>query len=280
LSEYTYIPKSIKRVKEESKYGISVKFVFLSIFMGFLSLVLVYKSISSTLRFYTTLIFLILIWSFIIVYFRTLKLWNRSTTILRYIISYIKDECIIRKFKDDESKLLDIVWIKKFHNEGIIEFFGNRYGLLLKSDPDRISDDDLDAHIVKIKHLIDSIDIGKLISFYVSSTSILSYKPLETAIVQSINEKGKSNQEKEHLYGLYDEINQDKTPIISWKFYILVDLGEHKSIDQAIISKQHYFPGIEQRLIQTDMHVVSVYDKYELMKIFHECITQESHGHS
>ena len=202
MTEYSYIPKSIKRVNEESQFGLSKKFVFLSIFMGFLSLILIAKAVSSVFRLYTTLIILIILWVFIICFFRTPTLWNRSATILSYSTAYLTDKCTVRKYKDTEAKLFDIVWIKEFHTNGnssLIEFFGDKYAILLKSDPYKISDDEINSYIEKVKQLVDSIGLGKMISFYVSSASVISDRPLENTIVQSLND-AKSQKERDHLY--------------------------------------------------------------------------------
>jgi hypothetical protein len=53
--------------------------------------------------------------------------------------------------------LQSVVTITVIHPNGMIEFTGRSFGLLLKTDPPRVSDDDLTRHINQVVYIVNSL---------------------------------------------------------------------------------------------------------------------------
>jgi len=166
-----------------------------------------------------------------------------------------------------------IIPIVEFHQDGIIEFSGNKYGMLLKADPSRVSDDDLDRHINQVRSLTDSLHGDLMIKSYVISLQTAG-RPVERALMRQLNESGRTKQEQEHLYSLYQDAAENTTPVIQWKFYIFLGFGKYPALREAIIAKGQYYSGITDRLNKAGMHIIPIQDRQELGAVYRKLISQ------
>src|SRR5450756_3028501 len=90
-------------------------------------------------------------------FLRSPKIMDRSVLMYKFLLRSIKGETVIAKFRLPDGFLERIIPIKAFHQDGIIEFMENKYGLLMRIEPSRISEDDIDMHIQKTRSLVDSL---------------------------------------------------------------------------------------------------------------------------
>jgi len=241
------VPKSITRIREEWN-GLPVRYVIMAISFVILSLTLIASILLSNngQGIYFGLLFFEL--AFFFKFLRTPKVMDRSILMYNFLLRSIKGETVIAKFKLPAGYLERLIPIKAFHEDGIIEFMENKYGLLMRIEPSRISEDDIDTHIQRTRALVDSLHGELLTKAFVCSIQEGNYKPLARNIVNIVNTQERTLEQRKHLDSIYHHAQQNKNTVIQWKFYVFLSLGTHATLNKAIIAKKQYFPGFSEKL--------------------------------
>ncbi len=272
---YIAIPKTMRKFSEE-KFGISHQRIAIIISWVFASILLLFLAGRSGMAGKVIFIGLLLsMWAFYVALLRNSEILDRTVLTYKYFIRKMNGQAAILKYTAPVSFLQQIVPIVGLHKNGLIEFVEKRYGLLLRIDPKRVSDDELDGHISKVKDIVDSLHGDMVMKTFVVSRSSM-VKPLEKNLIDSINTGDKTQQQKEHLYSLYHEVHENTTPVIEWQFFIFLGLGQHLSIEDAEIARQAHLPGFEDRLYRAGMHAIPVTNELDLAVCFRQCFTQEA----
>lgn len=265
------VPKSMTRVKEEFQ-GYPLKYIaavsITAIFCLILSLALLGSSNKIPI-----LLMLFGVIAFFFKFLRTNAVMNRSWLWYQYFLRSLRGQTIIPKYKVSAAFMQSVVPIKEFHPGGLIEFSGGKYGMILKADPSRISDDDLENHLNRVRALTDSLHGGLSLKSFVVSMSD-SGRIAERGMLKLLNERGRSKAEQDHLYSLYSESVENRVPVIQWKFYLGLYFGRYTNLQEAEISKAQYFPGAVDRMNKAGMHVIPVTDPVELGRTFRELVAQ------
>jgi len=267
------VPKSLRRIQEEYQ-GLPIRYVLVLIVMAITCLILITTLFSAKNKI-PILILLFLVIAFFTKFMRSPSMLTRSWLAYKFLIRSVRGQNVVAKYAVSAKFMESIVPIVEFHDAGVIEFTGKQYGLLLKCDPGRISDDELDLHINRVKVLADSLHGEIMIKSYTTTTNSAG-KPLEKALLASLNEPGRTKKEKAHLYSLYTESTENSTPVIEWKYYIFVGLGGHATLEDAYISKQQFFPGIIDRLTNANCHIILIQNKNELGRVYRQLMSQIS----
>ena len=267
------VPKSITRIREEWN-GLPVRYVIMAISFVILSLTLIASILLSNngQGIYFGLLFFEL--AFFFKFLRTPKVMDRSILMYNFLLRSIKGETVIAKFKLPAGYLERLIPIKAFHEDGIIEFMENKYGLLMRIEPSRISEDDIDTHIQRTRALVDSLHGELLTKAFVCSIQEGNYKPLARNIVNIVNTQERTLEQRKHLDSIYHHAQQNKNTVIQWKFYVFLSLGTHATLNKAIIAKKQYFPGFSEKLQKLGIIVVPLKKKEALASAYKQCITQ------
>ena len=272
----TTVPKTITRIRSEY-YGFPLKYLILvfgvAIFAVFLVAGMLLSKSLIAKAIYVIILFAVLI--VFVVYFRSPKLMDKSWLMYRYFIRSITGKNTLAKYALPASFLEAIVPIRAFHDLGIIEFLGNKYGLLMRIEPSRISDDELDSHIAKGRSLVDALHGSLLMKFYVVSVNS-NGAAIEKNVIDIINKEERSQKQKQHLYSIYHHLQDSTKTVIQWRYYIFVTLGEYKNLDEAKIARSQYIPGIESKLQRSGVRIMPLLDKNTLAAAYRQCLS--AHG--
>ncbi len=268
------VPKSITKMKEEYG-GLSFKHIVIYSITVVISLALTLSILfisKMIVRVILMLIMFIIIVIFIL-FMRSPSVMDRSWLMYLFLIKSLRGENIISKFKLPAAFLEKIIPIKEVHDKGLIEFTNNRYGLLLNSEPSRISNDELDSHIRKVVTLIDSLHDELLMKIIVYSINKKGIKILGKNIIDIVNLNNKTKEQKKHLHSIYDKIQNNNDPTIQWGFYIFLYLGIHETLNKAYAAMNTYLPKYEEKLYATGAKVVQIKDKDSIAMVYRQCIS-------
>ncbi len=270
------VPKTITRIRAEY-YGYPIRYLILvfavAIFCVFLVAGLILSRSYAAKAVYVILLFGII--AIFIRFFWGAKATERTWLMYQYIIRSITGKNTLAKYTLPASFLESLIPIKAFHDLGIIEFLGNKYGLLMRIEPSRISDDELDSHIAKGRSLVDALHGNLLLKFYIVSVNS-SGAAIERNVVDIINKEERSQKQKQHLYSIYHHLQDSKKTVIQWRFYIFVALGEYKNLDEAKIARSQYMPGIENKLLKSGVRIMPLLKKNTLAMAYRQCLS--THG--
>jgi hypothetical protein len=272
----TTVPKTITRIRSEY-YGYPVRYLILvlalAVFCVFLVAGLLLSRSLIAKAVYVAVLFGII--TVFIKFFWGAKSMDRSWLMYQYFIRSITGKNTLAKYVLPASFLESIVPIRAFHDLGIIEFLGNKYGLLMRVEPSRISDDELDSHIAKGRSLVDALHGSLLMKFYVVSVSS-NDTAIEKNVINIINKEERSQKQKQHLYSIYHHLQESTKTVIQWRYYIFVSLGEYKNLDEAKIARSQYMPGIESKLQKSGVLVMPLLEKSTLSVAYRQCLS--THG--
>jgi hypothetical protein len=267
------IPKVIRKVQEK-KFGRSWRWIWLSICS--LGAIIVMLMLSFLAPFIIKLVLWTLIIAFIVVFFKFIKndeTLDRSVLMYNYFMRSMRGQTVVAKYTCTVPFLQQVVPLVAVHANGIIEFTGKRWGILMRIDPQRVSDDDLDSHIAKVKDVIESL-FGDLIlkTFVCSRTN--NAKPIEQDLIKKMNDKDKTNQQRQHLYSIYQDIRGNIRPLIEWRFFVFASIGIHEDLESADRVRQTHIPGLENKMRVAGMHVIPLTDPNEVSISYRQCFTQ------
>ena len=267
------VPKSITRIREEWN-GLPVRYVILVIFFVVLSLILMASILLSNSGQGIFLGILFFELAFFYKFLRSPKIMDRSLLIYKFLLRSIKGETVIAKFRLPDGFLERIIPIKAFHPDGIIEFMENKYGLLMRIEPSRISEDDIDTHIQKTRSLVDSLHGELLTKAFVCSIQETNSRPLARNVVNIINTQERTPEQRKHLDSLYHHAQENNNTVIQWQFYVFLSIGTHPDLEKAIIAKKQYFPGFSDKLQKLGVLVMPLKNKEALASAYRKCLTQ------
>jgi hypothetical protein len=270
------VPRTITRIRAEY-YGYPIRYLILVFALAVFCVVLVAglllsgsliaKAVYVIVLFGTVIIFAKFFWG--------AKSMDRSWLMYQYFIRSITGKNTLAKYVLPASFLESIVPIKAFHDLGIIEFLDNKYGLLMRIEPSRISDDELDSHISKGRSMVDALHGNLLMKFYIVSVNS-NDAALERNVIDIINKEERSQKQKQHLYSIYHQLQDSTKTVIQWRFYTFVVLGEYKNLEEAKIARSQYMPGIESKLQKLGVRLMPLLDKNTLAVSYRQCLS--AHG--
>ncbi len=267
------VPKSITRVHSEY-YGYPIRYLILVLGLAVFSLVLVAGLLLAKSMIVKAANFLILfaVIAVFVKFFWSPKSMDRTWLMYQYFMRNLSGKNTVAKYTLPAAFLEAIVPIKAFHEQGLIEFLGDKYGLLMRIEPSRISDDELDTHIAKCRSMADALHGSLLMKFYVVSVNT-NDAALETNVIDIINKEERSKEQKAHLYSIYHHLQDSTKTVVQWRFYVFIALGEYKDIDQAKIALTQYMPGIESKLQKSGVRVVKLEDSNTLASAYRQCLS-------
>ena len=75
----------------------------------------------------------------------------------------------IARYDTDLKFLKDVFPLKNIHEDGLIQFLDNHYGLLIKFVPPQVQDEDEDSHGLRMQEVIDGLAGNTSIKFIATS---------------------------------------------------------------------------------------------------------------
>lgn len=271
MSNSHTVPKSLRRINEEYQ-GLPIRYVAVIVVMALTCLILIITILSAKVKI-IPLVLLFFVIAFFFKFMRSPTILTRSWLAYQFLMRGLRGQNVVAKYTSTATFMKSIVPIIEFHDAGVIEFSGNKYGILLKVDPDRVSDDEIEKHINRVRSLTDSLHGELMLKSYVVSLPT-TVRPVEKGLVKLLNEQGRTKQEQDHLYSLYNQALENTSPVIQWRFYIFIGIGTHANLQDAYIAKQQYFPGLIDKLTKAGMHIIPVINKKELGQIYRQLISQ------
>jgi len=176
-------------------------------------------------------------------YFSTFEKVDRQKLKVKFFYAGIQGKHVINKFTVPVSFFERLVPIVGIHQDGIIEFKGNKYGVLLETHPVRISEEERAAHEKRLEKVINGIPANTHFKT-IACSRLEPRKPILSYLLEVANKSNGDKATDLHLAGLYSKIAEDNSPVISWKYYAFLSFGELKSIAEARIQYGAIVPGL------------------------------------
>ena len=190
------------------------------------------------------LLAIIVIW---LNYFSTFDKVDKQKLRVKFFIQDLQGEHVINKFSVPVSFLEKLVPIVRIYKDGIVEFKGKKFGVLMETHPMRISEEERAIHEKRMEKVINGIPANT----HFKTIACSRLEPRKPVLHYLLEVANKSNGDKAtdlHLTGLYNKIAEDSSPVISWKYYAFLSLGEWKTIEEARIQFGAIVPGLVKNM--------------------------------
>jgi hypothetical protein len=92
--------------------------------------------------------------------------------------------------------------------------------------------------------------------------------------MNQLNKPGRSQEEQNHIYSLYERAVKSTAAEPKKRYYIYLELGKAKGFEKALILKQRYYEGIRKRLTNAGMHVFLIQNESIIMQIYRSFFTR------
>jgi len=270
MEQQASVSKSMSKVESKTHMGASVQWWFVLSAWLIISLGLLYPIANRSIVYpYIFIIIFILIvwWILFIIYFRNTPVQNHTWLHIQFLYRAYTGKTEIMKYVVPLRTLENIIPIKEAYSHGIIKFKFGQWGIILREVSNRIDNEDLQFHLGLIKNVLDSMP-DDIIVKVISSSHVNFENNLESTLLNLSNDKSKTSQQREHLYGLYQELKQDQSDKIDWRTVIFIDLGKHPDFESAEIKMQEFLPGFIDGLARADAYCVPVIDESEITLLY------------
>ncbi len=263
------LPKTITKIQEDAYLDFTSSFTWiLMVFVGFaLFIILQIGSVQSSL-FQAVLVLILVIWLIIwLKYFSTSEKVEKQLIIYGFNWATIRGKHVINKFEVPAQFLEKIVPIVKIYAGGIIEFKGKKWGILLETNPIRISDEERAAHEKKIEKVVNGISANTHFKT-IACSRLQPRKPIQQYLLEVSNNSNGKKATDQHLAGIYTKIAEDGTPVISWKYYAFQSLGEQPNLEAAKIQYGAVVPGLLKNMRAARLQPRIYEDPNEIAKAY------------
>lgn len=176
-------------------------------------------------------------------YFSTFEKVDKQKLNVKFFFAGLQGKHVINKFAVPVSFLEKLVPIVAIHLGGIIEFKGGKFGVLMETYPVRISEEEREGHEKRLEKVINGIPSNTHFKT-ISCSRLEPRKPILQYLLDISNKSSGDKATDLHLAGLYTKIAGDNSPVISWKYYAFLSLGEWKTIAEARIQYGAIVPGL------------------------------------
>jgi hypothetical protein len=268
LPSYLKVPNTFRLPKEMVWAGISVEFLRLIIaFAIILTIPLItlifirnfwYQCFASAVILSAIILFFL--------YFRNYEMYVKNKLVVKFMIDEYKKLHGVYKFDADLDFLLTFVPIVEIFTNGIIEFVGKRFGILLRYYPPAIEDDQtsIETHIEEVKAFIHSVSGDKLIRF-ISCSRYQFVSPVVKKLQEKMNESNLPKPFYRLLVSLLKKIKSNENSV-DVDFYIFIGFGKdvqtHEEATEKILTD---LPGLLEGLDKAKINAHHIVDRRQLI---------------
>ncbi len=280
VSDYSIsVPGSIGREKSRPVNGIDSKVVYVLAVWAFMSLIFLLPILVDFVSGIGAMIFFVIFigwWAFFLKYLRDAKHIEKMFLFVSYLIRSKRSENVIAKYTQPLSYIAKSYPVKDVHEGGLIEYYGasTPWGVLLKVDPFKISDDELESHQAQLTDVFNSLPEG--VKFTVINTSYVDEsEQFINTVRNQANNPAITRQQKEHLAQIHKELVNDDTVIVDWTILISIIFDDAANLNEAIVKKGEKVPGIVNGLQEAGLDCFVITDRAEVVDQFRKMMEAE-----
>jgi hypothetical protein len=251
-------PKVIRKVKDKAYGGATLKAFAVAVGWVIISVVIVFPLAFFSSWIVECFVASVLLgwWLLYYKYASTDSKLEESILFLKFFFDGYSGLHTIARYDTDLKFLEDVFPLKEIHEDGLIQFLDNNYGLLIKFIPPQIQDEDDEVHGLNMQSVIDGLAGNTSIKFIATSRQTLR-KPLLDKLLSMMNKKSVNKKVYEYLYSIYEMVRDKDTKEMEWSFCAFFGLGIYDNLQDAIDQMDSEYPGLVDSLTDAGMKQVT-----------------------
>jgi hypothetical protein len=274
LSSYSSnAPKTIRKVKDKAYGGISLRSFGVATAWVAVSVVFLVPLafFESSLVECFIIALLIAWWALYVKFISTESKLEESLLFLKFFFDKYSGLHTIAKYDTSVKFLEDVFPLVDIHEGGLIEFKNKTYGILIKFFPERVNEEDVETHGMRMQEVIDGLAGDTSIKFIASSKHNIR-KPILDRLLAAMNKKNVNPKIYEYNHSIYQMIENKKKNTIDWSFYIFFGLGKFDNLQDAIDQMDSEYPGLVDSLKDSEIKVLKITDRVEIAKEYRQMV--------
>jgi hypothetical protein len=194
-----------------------------------------------------------------------------SKIVASYFYRKHKGQTVIAKYKMPDDAVLNHFPIEHIHDGGLIEYTGGHYGVLLKMDPPRTTDDG--AHTTNLESVFNSLIPGDMLKIMACSR-LNTYKPYSDDILAIANQDWTTDEQRKHIHSIYQMVEKNTNETVEWQFNAALLFAADDPEDAGIIVETR-LPGLKALFNTAGVGVYQIRDVLDIQLCFYQQLQRE-----
>ncbi len=218
--------------------------------------------------FFAPLIMIVIFWAVVA---GTADRINDTKTVLSYFYRRYRGKTVIAKYKLPDSVVLDHFPIETIHDGGLIQYTGGHYGVLLRVDPPRTTDDK--GINTALESVFNSLIPGDMLKIMASSR-LDSYKPYSDEVLNAANQDEATDEQRKHLHSIYQMVENNNNETVEWQFNAALVFAADDPEDAGIIVETR-LPGLKALFNNAGVGVYQINDIFDIQLCMYQQLQRE-----
>ncbi len=197
---------------------------------------------------------------------------GRSKVVVSFFWRKFRGRTVIAKFKLPDEVILKHFPVEHVRDGGIIEYnTGNHYGVMLRVDPPRTTDDK--GINTALESTFNSLIPGDLLKI-VACSRLNTYKPYSDDILTAANQEDATDEQRKHLHSIYQMVEKNDNETVEWQ-YNAVLIFRAADVEDAEIVAETRLPGLKAQFNNAGVGVYRVRDVFDIQLCLYQQLKRE-----
>jgi hypothetical protein len=203
-------------------------------------------------------------------FFKESTLYN-SIAMIKYWISYAIGNTKADKYTCTAEFIKKKLPIEDVHGNGMIEFTGGEWGVLMSQILPHIPDSGRAGFIGRNEDIINPMPLGIIYKSH-RFGSIDTTTPLVDQVREAINNPHATDEMREHLYDSYEQLSKVKGKVI-WAGWGFIGVGKYKDADAAYSGSKVSVEVIMKSLRDADIIPTRMINEYAILMAYRQMLS-------
>jgi len=194
-----------------------------------------------------------------------------SKMVASYFYRKHKGETVIAKYKMPDDVVLKHFPVEHIHDSGLIEYTGGHYGVMLKMDPPRTTDDG--GLNTSLEFVFNSLIPGDMLKIMACSR-LNTYKPYSDDILTAANQDETTDEQRKHLHSIYQMVENNSNETVEWQFNAALIFAAEDLEDAGIIVETR-LPGLKALFNTAGVGVYQIKDVFDIQVCLYQQLQRE-----
>jgi hypothetical protein len=274
LSSYSAnAPKTLRKVKDKAYGGATLK--SFGVAVAWIAASVLFVVPLAFFESYVVECFVIAVlvmwWTLYVKWISAESKLEESTLFLKFFFDKYSGLHTIAKYDMKLSFLEDVFPLVNIHDGGLIEFKNKTFGILIKFFPERVNEEDVETHGMRMQEVIDGLAGDTSIKFIASSRHDIQ-KPILERLLSAMNQKNVNSKVYEYLHSIYEMIEKKENTSIDWSFFVFFGLGKFNNLQDAKDQMDSEYPGLVDSMNEAGITVLKLTDRVEIAKEYRKMV--------
>lgn len=274
------VPKALLHQKTNTINSISKQWISVALFWAFITVIIGSITINFIYNKYILIVLLcfMIIWvSIWMIWFRSADVIKRTDLTIRYYIRKDMGMTYLPKFTMQPNTIEKFFPVKHAHDGGVIEFTEKRFGVLMNMVTPRVDEHNINRHLSGIESTLNSLTPGDVFKTFACSR-LVTKSPISDEILKATSNPDLSQTQRDHLYSMYDQINNPDTQEDKVNWHSTAVLCFNPSVDtleEASIIAKNTIPGLTKTIRKSDVQLHPLTNSTDIALTYYQTIMQK-----